>query len=445
MILSKKRRELVAGLLGLLVTTAAIAWCLLHRQWWGAIACALLWIYLFVLIINSAEKTDKIVLEFVEAVKYNDFSKSYNTAQSSGDMKKLLIGLNSITDRFKALNKERKAENIYLQTILETVGIGIISFDDNTGNINWMNESFKKITDIPYFRNIGALEKRNPDFLNLLLKLEPGQTEVFNFKKGMLDEKLLATAALFATNGKTDKLISLQNVKETLDENESIAWQKLLNVMTHEIMNSVAPISSLADTLKKQLEPGENEAPPVIEPEDLKLGLETIKKRSEGLQRFAITYRNLNKITKPVLKKVLASDIFDNLQNLMQPTLDQKSIELDVILKDPFLSIHVDTSLIEQVLINLMTNAIEAVRTSARPRIILSAFMDADKACIKVADNGMGVPPDIADQIFIPFFSTRKNGNGIGLSLCKQIMILHKGSIQMKSKEGEGTVFLLHF
>ncbi len=437
---------MILTILLLLLVTAVIAWCCIQREWWWAIACIPFWIYTLARIIQTAEKTDKIILEFVEAVKYNDFGKNYNTASADGDMKKLLTGLNSINDRFKAVNKERKAENIYLQTILELTGIGILSFNNTTGMISWMNEAFKKMTDIPYFKNIHALEKRNPGFLKLLLEIETGQTTIFTFKKGMLDEKLLVGATLFTTDGQTDKLISLQSIKGTLDETESVAWQKLLNVMTHEIMNSVAPISSLADTLKNQLEPKDPDAgPAVIDPDDLRLGLETIKKRSEGLQRFAITYRNLNKITKPVFKKVLVSDVFENLQNLMQPTLDQKNIQLDVILKDPFLSIQADVNLIDQVLINLMTNAIEAVKMNPAPQIVLSAFSNEDRPYIKIADNGVGISNEIAEQIFIPFFSTRKNGNGIGLSLCKQIMILHKGSIQMKSKEGEGTAFLLYF
>ncbi|WP_018629418.1 sensor histidine kinase [Niabella aurantiaca] len=446
MILSKKRTGLIIELLLLLAITAVMAWCGGRREWWWASACLPCWIYVLIRIIQTSEKTDRIILEFVEAVKYNDFSKNYNTASATGDMKKLLTGLNSINDRFKAINKERKAENIYLQTILELTGIGILSFDNATGLINWMNEAFKKMTDIPYFKNIRALEKRNPEFLKLLLEMATGQTTIFTFKKGMLDEKLLISATFFTTDGKTDKLISIQSIKGTLDETESVAWQKLLNVMTHEIMNSVAPISSLADTLKNQLEPKEPDGGPApIDPEDLKLGLETIKKRSEGLQRFAITYRNLNKITKPVFKKVMISDIFENLQNLMQPTLDQKNIQLDVILKDPFLSVQADVSLIEQVMINLMTNAIEAVKANPAPQITLSAFGEGERSYIRIADNGTGIPNAIAEQIFIPFFSTRKNGNGIGLSLCKQIMLLHKGSIQMKSKEGEGTMFLLYF
>ena len=181
------------------------------------------------------------------------------------------------------------------------------------------------------------------------------------------------------------------------------------------------------------------------ERDDLELGLETIKRRSEGLLKFAETYRNLNKITTPNLKKILVRDLFENLHTLMQPTLDQKNIELEVILKDPGLMIEVDINLIEQVLINLLINALEAVKEKSNPRIVLSAFQENTKAVIKVSDNGAGVPDELLDRIFIPFFSTKKSGSGIGLSLCKQIMLLHKGSIQVHSKEGEGSAFVLKF
>ena len=218
--------------------------------------------------------------------------------------------------------------------------------------------------------------------------------------------------------------------------------------MTHEIMNSIAPISSLADTLKNRLKnnsttnvQGDN-----ISTEDLELGIETIRRRSEGLLKFAETYRNLNKITTPSLKKVYVRDLFENLHNLMQPTLIEKNIELDIILKDPDLSLMVDTNLLEQVLINLVVNAIEAVKEKAEGKIQLSAYINPNnKVLVKVADNGNGIPDDVIDKIFIPFFSTRKTGSGIGLSLCKQIMMLHKGNIQVQSVVGEGTVFTLQF
>jgi len=232
-----------------------------------------------------------------------------------------------------------------------------------------------------------------------------------------------------------------------LDETESKAWQKLLSVMTHEIMNSIAPISSLAETLKHRLQQsyaGLNNDSGTID--DLELGIDTIKKRSEGLLKFAQTYRNLNKITTPNLKKVYVGDIFENLYQLMQPTLEQKNIELEIVLKETDLMLEVDPNLIEQVLINLLVNAIEAVKDVEQPKIILSAYLSSNKKTVlKVIDNGTGISEELLDKIFIPFFSTKKSGSGIGLSLCKQIMMLHRGNIQVQSTEGQGTAFILQF
>lgn len=238
-----------------------------------------------------------------------------------------------------------------------------------------------------------------------------------------------------------------QDVSEALDETESKAWQKLLNVMTHEIMNSVAPISSLADTLKNRLQSPEIANSPVSSQlEDLELGIDTIKRRSEGLLKFTESYRNLNKITKLDLKKILVRDLFENLNSLMQPTMEKKHIELEIVLRDPTLAIEADINLLEQVLINLIVNAIEAVKDKDSPRISLSAEIQANnRTVVKVADNGMGMPTELLDKIFIPFFSTRKTGSGIGLSLCKQIMLLHKGNIQVQSADGKGSAFLLQF
>jgi len=217
--------------------------------------------------------------------------------------------------------------------------------------------------------------------------------------------------------------------------------------MTHEIMNSVAPISSLADTLKNRLQSAvpdlSNKSGSV---DDLELGIDTIKKRSEGLLKFADTYRNLNKINTLTVKKIYVRDLFESMHNLMQPTLIKKNIELEIILKDPDLMLEADASLIEQVLINLVVNAAEAVKEKEEPRILLSAYITPNnKVVVKIADNGNGMPEELLEKIFIPFFSTRKTGSGIGLSLCKQIMLLHKGTIQVQSVEGQGSAFLLYF
>ena len=217
--------------------------------------------------------------------------------------------------------------------------------------------------------------------------------------------------------------------------------------MTHEIMNSVAPISSLAHTLKNRLE----ESIPFLDNsngvvEDLELGIDTIKRRSEGLLKFAEVYRNLNKITTPNLKKIYVRDLFENMYQLMQPTLEQKNIEMEIILKDPELCLDADASLVEQVLINLIVNAIDAVKEVVLPRITLTAMELINKrVLIRISDNGCGMNEELMNNIFIPFFTTKKNGSGIGLSLCKQIMMLHKGNITVQSISDQGTAFILQF
>jgi len=276
------------------------------------------------------------------------------------------------------------------------------------------------------------------------IAIRPGESRIVTITKENRQVKILLAATLFQTEEKINKVLACQNINEAVDETEAKAWQKLLSVMTHEIMNSVAPISSLAGTLKNRLlqtSVSDNSS----DRDDLELGLETIQRRSEGLLKFAETYRNLNKITTPNLKNIFVRDLFENLHTLMQPTLDQKNIELEIVLKDPGLMVEVDVNLVEQVLINLIINALEAVKEKTNPRIILSAFKDNNKTLIKVADNGMGVSDELLDKIFIPFFSTKKSGSGIGLSLCKQIMLLHKGSIQVQSIMGQGSTFILLF
>ncbi|HTN06898.1 HAMP domain-containing sensor histidine kinase [Agriterribacter sp.] len=387
------------------------------------------------------------VSQFVESVHYRDFSRHFDVKHAPLELQPLRRGFNDINTTFKVISKERETQYQYLQKILELVDTGILSYDHQSGETGWMNESLKKMLGIPYLKTIHSLEKRDGLLYREIIALRPGEGKVVQLTKDRNMIKVLLSATAFQTDGRIYKLIAFQNVDEALDENEAKAWQKLLSVMTHEIMNSVAPISSLADTLKNRLELAskhieDNEGTV----EDLELGIITIKRRSEGLLKFAETYRNLNKITTLNLTRIYVRDLFENLFRLMQPSLQQKNIDMDVILKDPELEIEADVNLMEQVMINLLVNAMEAVKDQAEPHIVLSAYKSANqKVTVKIADNGSGIPADILDKIFIPFFSTKKSGSGIGLSLCKQIMMLHKGNVQVQSAEGEGTAFLLSF
>jgi len=384
--------------------------------------------------------------QFVEAVHYRDFSRYFDVKHAPADIQPLRKGFNEINSTFKVISKEKETQYQYLQKILELVDTGILSYEEESGEVVWMNESLKRMLQLPYLKTIYSLAKRDEELCKSIVTLKPGENKVATAHPERASFKILLSATAFQTDGKIYKLIAFQNVNEALDETESKAWQKLLSVLTHEIMNSVAPISSLAETLKHRLQ----KSVPVLNNDsgavdDLEIGIETIKRRSEGLLRFAETYRNLNKITTLNLKKIYVRDVFENLLQLMQPTLEQKNIEVETILKDTDLMLEADTDLLEQVLINLVVNSIEAVKDRAEPRIVLTAYQANRKTVIKVADNGQGMAQEVLDKIFIPFFSTKKSGSGIGLSLCKQIMMLHKGNIQVHSVEGQGTSFQLQF
>jgi signal transduction histidine kinase len=391
-------------------------------------------------------KGQKELEQFVESIRYRDFSRHFSVKKAPVELRSLRDGFNQITNTFKEISKEKETSFQYLQKILELVDTGILSFNLQDGEIIWMNESLKRMLNLPYLKHIQSLANRDKELYEEVISLKPTESKIAIVHLENRSFKILLSGTAFQTDGNKFMLIAFQNINEALDETESKAWKKLLSVMTHEIMNSVAPISSLADTLKNRLQlsiPNLDDSGGAVR--DLEIGIETIKRRSEGLLKFAETYRNLNKIIKPNVKKVLVRDLFENLYQLMEPTLDKKSIEMDIVLKDPGLTVDVDPSLIEQVLINLVVNAIEALKDRPHATIVLSAAFVNKKVAIKVADNGSGIPGDVLENIFIPFFSTKKTGSGIGLSLCKQIMMLHKGNINVHSVPGEGTAFTLQF
>lgn len=439
--------RIIFQVLFLFITLAISSFLLVKGYYVYLVVMVPLIIYAIAEMYRFQRKAHNELNQFVESVHYRDFSRYFDVKHAPLELQPLRKGFNEINSTFKVISKEKETQFQYLQKILELVDTGILSYREHNGEVVWMNESLKRMLHLPYLKTIHSLARRDNELYRQVTLLKPGDTTIATAHTEKTSFKLFLSATAFQTDGNKFKLIAFQNVSEALDETESKAWQKLLSVMTHEIMNSIAPISSLAETLKYRLQ--QFAGRPELESgsmDDLELGIDTIKRRSEGLLKFAETYRNLNKITTLNLKNVYVRDLFENLHHLMQPTLDQKNIELEIVLKDPDLQLEADTNLLEQVLINLVVNAMEAVKEREEPRIILSAYYaNNHRTIIKVADNGTGMPEEVLDKIFIPFFSTKKSGSGIGLSLCKQIMMLHKGNIQVQSVEGQGTAFMMQF
>lgn len=435
------RRLIFFRALLLLVVLTALAYLLFKQQYLYAVLLSPFCIWMLVLNFRSQLRAYRELEEFAEAARYRDFTRHFPLSHAKAELLPLRSAFNEINGVFKKISSERETQYQYLNQILQIVDTAILSYNIETNEVVWMNEAFKKLFGIPYLHHFDGMKRRNEDLYLKTTQLVPGEQTLLSVNSAKGNIKLLLTASYFQTPEGKFQLVVYQNVNEAIDETEAKAWQKLLSVLTHEIMNSIAPISSLADTLKSRLDTMPNHE----ELEDIRLGTETIKRRSEGLLRFAGTYRSLNKIERPNLSTVYAADLFENLYQLMEPSLIQKNIELDIILKDTQLQLDLDVNLIEQVLINLVINAMEAVKESPNPYISLSAIANDGKPQIRVSDNGKGIPADLLESIFIPFFTTRKTGSGVGLTLSKQIMLLHGGNILVQSEVGKGSVFTLQF
>lgn len=404
-------------------------------------------IYLIADLNKFIKRRFKVMDDFFEAVKYRDFSRWFPEDRGPKDIRFLHKGFNELNRTMKAVNTESEAQVAYIQKILAIVDVGIIAYNIESGKVLWANEKFTETIGFPMFKNISFVEKRNPELHSIIFETYYRTPNTLSIQ--VLEEKLkvLISETIFQIKEESFKLIVLQNIEETLDKNESEAWKKLLSVMTHEIMNSITPITSLTESLAHQLKQNiedSNEHPLVVK--DLHDGVSTIKKRSEGLLKFANTYRSLSKVTPLNLQKIKVTELFNNIKLLMEPSLNAKGVNINFETQSKHMELEIDTHLIEQVLINLILNARDALQDRSNPSIKLRAEYGSEhNILIKVYDNGMGIPKDIMENIFIPFFTSKSTGSGIGLSLCKQIMLQHKGKILVKSKENEGTLFSLVF
>ncbi|SFS92604.1 sensor histidine kinase [Sphingobacterium wenxiniae] len=425
----------------LMAGAVAVAYLYFHKQYTYAVVLFLVVLYFAFRFHAQHRFLLQQMLEFAEAVKYRDFTRRFVVKKPLSTEGQLYTAFNNINQVYKNISIDMEIQQQYLQKVINMLDSGIIFYEGDTGKVIWVNDAFKQLFQVPHLGNIKGLAKRHPDLFEktMLLKAGKQQVEAAHSSKGKI--KLLMQSTGFETEEGSFRIVVYQNINEALDETETRAWQKLLRVLTHEIMNSIAPISSLAETLHTRLEQGDIEEGI----DDLKLGMYTIKRRSEGLLQFAKSYRMINKVDQPDFKEILMVDLFEGIYQLLEPTMLQKGIDVDIILKDTRLLLSADRNLIEQVLINLLLNAIEAVQGQQESYISISGIKREEVIQIQITDNGKGMSTEIQEQIFTPFFTTRKSGTGVGLTLSKQIMLLHGGTIFVDSEEGRGSVFTLQF
>jgi nitrogen fixation/metabolism regulation signal transduction histidine kinase len=400
-------------------------------------------------LMKTLETSNDSVASFLDSVRFDDLSQSFKTESDDPSIQRLHKELNEALAGLRVSRKEKDSEYQFFKNIVQHVAIGLLTFKKD-GSIQIMNSAAKRLLRVNKAEQLSDLKDVSETLVDTFVKLKTGGRELLRLKFGDETIQLSVFAIELTLRDEEVKLISMSNIQSELEEKEMEAWQNLVRVLTHEIMNSVTPISSLAgiveDDLKLRIDQQIDVPLKRADLEDMYLSLQTISKRSAGLIRFVKEFRNLTQIPKPKLAEVPVKELLEELSLLHKKELADQSINVNIEVKPENLFILADKTMIEQVLINLIKNAIQAFDEQVDRRIELTAFSnEKGRAVISVKDNGAGIDSEAQEKIFIPFFSTKKSGSGIGLSLSKQIMRQHEGNITVKSTLGEGTEFLLRF
>jgi two-component system nitrogen regulation sensor histidine kinase NtrY len=414
----------------------------------AAIFISLFSAYQIFALIRYVTKTNRDLTRLLDSIKYSDFSQSFTNSLKGAGFEELHGAFTGVIKEFQRAKIEKEEHFRFLQTIIDHVGIALIAFN-NDGEVELINNAAKKLLKIPRLGNIKDLESISPSLTDKLINLSPGDKHLVKLKQDddLLQLSIYATG--FILRQQQLILVAMQNIQNELEEKEMVSWQNLIRVLTHEIMNSITPIASLASTATGLLKNGKECQVPEDVNEiivDVRHAVNTIERRSKGLITFIDNYRKLTRIPKPDFKIVQVKDLFKRIESLMKDQLEKNSIKFNTELDPVSLTITADPALIEQVLINLCKNSVEAVNGITNPKIKLKAGTDGQgNSVIKVKDNGKGIAEDVLERIFIPFFTTKPEGSGIGLSLTRQIVRLHKGTIGVASTPNEKTVFKLRF
>jgi len=411
---------------------------------------ALMSIYQIYALIRYVEGTNRDLSRFFETIKYEDFSQTFKEDGRGTSFSELRNAFNDVVDAFRKARSEKEEHYHYLQTVVQHIGVGLIAFQKG-GEVELINTAAKRLLKVPRLKNIKALESFSKTLVDKLLKLGPKERALVKIDDSgeMLHLALYSTE--FKLGGQTISLVSIQNIQSELEKTEIDAWQKLIRVLTHEIMNSITPISSLASTMNELLIDNLSNLKTEDESEketldDMQQAVKTIQKRSQGLLHFVDAYRNLTLIPQPNFQVFAIQELFDRVGKLMQTNIKEKSINFTVSVEPKTLEVTADPELIEQVLINLLLNALQVLENQEDPKIQLVARLDdRGRILVQVSDNGPGITSENREKIFVPFYSTKDGGSGIGLSLSRQIMRLHNGTINVYSDPENQTIFSLRF
>ena len=414
-----------------------------------SIICFMIIAFLTINLITYLNSTNKKIRFFFDSVRNDDSNLSFPVEIRNPALKELYQSMNKVNHQIQQLKIENRQQEQYFRTLLEHLAAGIITYNDK-GFILHANSSAKKLLSIDVLTHLQQIARKDLKLFEAINSIKPFERKLIaiNAESGEIQLSLKATS--FKTNENELVILSIQDIKNELDEKEIESWMKLIRVLMHEIMNSITPITSLSESLSNIYSTG---GKPVL-PEQVNTktiattlqGLNVIKEQGKGIMSFVESYRKLTRVPEPEKKLFKVADLMSRVQILYNSLEKNDRTNLSVSLTSPDLEIFADQNLISQILINLLKNALEANENNNDGKIrIVASEGTNNHPEICVIDNGPGIPEENIDEIFVPFFTTRQNGSGIGLSISKQIMRVHGGNLKVRSIPDKETVFCLSF
>lgn len=449
--LSNFRANVVLRAVILAALCFALAWGCLQTEWlMTPLVIAALIVMSVVELIHYVETTSRDLSSFLSIIASHNVSTPVSVPDKGRDFGQLQEAYQLLTGEIRRLNLQKAADHQYLEAIVEHVGVALFCFDEQDA-VTLMNGPARRLFGVPYLVSGHSFGRLDPRLPQILKQLADGERALVNIQRGDDSLRLVLYATTFELLQRRHRIVSFHNIRDELDQQEVESWQKLIRVLTHEIMNSVTPIISLSGLIRENLTeaadtPATIWALTMREHDDLVRSVTAIHTRSSGLLEFVQAYRSFANLPFPSFADVAVLPLLERIGALMAEELGQRHISFAVRCRDAGLRIHVDPHQVEQVLINLLRNAVDALSGRAAARIELRALEDdSGRIAIQVEDNGAGIEEAQLEDIFVPFFTTKREGMGVGLSISRRLMRMNHGSIAVRSVAGEGCVFTLRF
>lgn len=421
---------------GLLACCLCSAWLAVHGFYISLCVALCLTAFVAYAIYRYILHSARAMAQFIWSVRYSEFLSSPaahpNAPQTLPE--ELLTEMQDALKHYRSNLQKKESQLQYFQALANHIDMAVLVYAPD-GQMEWINEAAKRLIHMKHPRTVDDLTEFHPNLPEKLRTLKAGDLSVWQIKEEEETVQLALSGMEFIIQGRKLLIAGMKNIHSALDSRETEAWQKLIRVLTHEIMNSITPIISLTELLTKYADSLEGDEETKTE---MKQMLQTIGRRGNGLVRFMNSYREVSHLPHPLLKLYNAGELLKGVVQLMQNDTD----DLHLSLPNVPLRLIADKEQIEQVLINLIRNA----RENEATQITLSAgITPRNHLFLRVTDNGTGIDPEVQERIFIPFFTTKPTGSGIGLTISRQIMHQHHGSITVQSKVGEGSTFTLLF